>query len=224
MKKKMNTAEQYTKDIDAMLFNRSNDDLLKDVPYETVVGDLALVGGHRYVLDGERHFAVYTDMAARGMQLTGEEITQAARKNMENTRYNLQTINSAIGIPDQEGPRILVLTNEEKYYGAAEMLNRKAMDDAADRLGAKEMYVIPSSVHETLLISKDDCDRIGATPENLDSLVQEVNAHDVRPEERLSDHVYAYDVSKHRIYDPHDQELTRTPEDTETYTAGRRRT
>ena len=59
-----------------------------------------------------------------------------------------------------------------------------------------DFYVLPSSVHETLIIPKD----AGMELRDLEQMVQEVNQTQVAPQERLSDHVYEYDAKEHELF------------------------
>lgn len=61
-------------------------------------------------------------------------------------------------------------------------------------------FILPSSIHETIVV-----------PDNgefdyrvLQDMVQTINASEVSPEERLSDHVYHYDV-KDRVFERADK-------------------
>ena len=56
--------------------------------------------------------------------------------------------------------------------------------------------MLPSSIHETLIIPKD----AGMEFKELEQMVQEVNQTQVAPEERLSDHVYEYDAKEHELF------------------------
>ena len=66
--------------------------------------------------------------------------------------------------------------------------------EIADKVG--DFYVLPSSVHETLIIPKD----AGMELRDLEQMVQEVNQTQVAPQERLSDHVYEYDAKEHELF------------------------
>ena len=56
--------------------------------------------------------------------------------------------------------------------------------------------MLPSSIHETLIIPKD----AGMEFKELEQMVQEVNQTQVAPGERLSDHVYEYDAKEHELF------------------------
>ena len=88
-----------------------------------------------------------------------------------------------------------VLSNEQKLNGAAVLLNESVMEQVAEKVGG-EFYILPSSIHETLIIPKS----AGMERAELENMVQEVNATQVAPQDRLSDHVYTYDNETHEIY------------------------
>jgi hypothetical protein len=96
-------------------------------------------------------------------------------------------------VPD-DAPGLYVLTNDNKVNGAACILNPEVREQIAEQLGG-DFYVLPSSIHETLIMPKTaDSDY-----RELENMVQEVNATQVEPEERLSDHVYEYDTEAHEF-------------------------
>ena len=98
-------------------------------------------------------------------------------------------------VPPTQDDMMFVLSNEDKLHGAAVILNDKVMDDITEKLGA-DFFILPSSVHEVLIVPKTDQIDL----QTLESMVQDVNATQVAPEERLSDHVYAYDVKEHELF------------------------
>ena len=69
------------------------------------------------------------------------------------------------------------------------------MEMASEKLGG-DFFLLPSSVHEVLLIPDD-----GKTDyRNLESMVREVNATQVELKDQLSDNVYHYD-SKEKVFE-----------------------
>ena len=97
--------------------------------------------------------------------------------------------------PREQDETMYVLSNEERLHGAAAVLNKGIMDEVTKRLG-REYYILPSSIHEVLIIPKrDEMDL-----QSLESMVRDVNATQVSPKERLSDNVYAYDVKTHELF------------------------
>ncbi len=82
---------------------------------------------------------------------------------------------------------MFVLTNEQKVNGAAALLDKEIMQTVIERIG-KEFFVLPSSVHECIVVpATADMDVL-----SLVSMVREVNQSQVAPDERLSDSVYVY--------------------------------
>lgn len=88
-----------------------------------------------------------------------------------------------------------VLSNEQKVNGAAALLDEKMMDQVAEKVGV-DFYILPSSVHEVLIVPAE----VGMDLKDLENMVQEVNATQVAPQDRLSDHVYQYDNETHEIF------------------------
>ncbi|WP_405373459.1 DUF5688 family protein, partial [Pseudobutyrivibrio sp.] len=72
-------------------------------------------------------------------------------------------------------------------------VNPKTMDRITAKLG--DVYVIPSSVDETLIVPKSAVDDV----QELARLVRQVNDSDVRPEDQLSNNVYEYDSETHTL-------------------------
>lgn len=82
-----------------------------------------------------------------------------------------------------------VLTNHTRCNGAAVLLYPQALKMAADRLGG-DFYVLPSSVHEVILLPAEPDINASA----LLSMVCDINANDVAPTERLSNTIYYCDA------------------------------
>ena len=67
----------------------------------------------------------------------------------------------------------------------------KVMDAITAKFG--EVYVLPSSVDEVLIMPKSAALDHEMDIQDLARMVQQVNVEAVRPEDRLSDNVYEYD-------------------------------
>ena len=91
--------------------------------------------------------------------------------------------------------KMYVLSNEQKLNGAAALLDDKMMDQIAEKVGG-DFYILPSSVHEVLIVPAD----AGMDLKDLEAMVQEVNETQVAPQDRLSDHVYQYDNDTHEVF------------------------
>ena len=87
---------------------------------------------------------------------------------------------------EDESP-MYVLTNKLKLYGACCILYKHLLEEFANSVKT-DLYIIPSSVHEVLLVPKrEEYDK-----EYLSDLIKEVNTTELSPEEILSDHIYYY--------------------------------
>lgn len=91
---------------------------------------------------------------------------------------------------------ILVQTNEVKINGAATILYKDCLKEVAVNNNVEEIFIIPSSVHECMLLI--DRDR-SASGEDLVSMIRQVNITAVNPEEVLSDNLYVYNLSTNQI-------------------------
>lgn len=85
---------------------------------------------------------------------------------------------------DYPHPCAYVVTNQEEEYGAAAILIKEAMEKLRDRIG--EFYIIPSSIHEILVVPN-------AIAVELKKMVREINDTVVEVKEVLSYNIYKYD-------------------------------
>ena len=91
-------------------------------------------------------------------------------------------------MPDLEC-QMYVLSNQAQINGAVEMLRKATLKQAADIIN-HDYIIIPSSIHEVLLIPDN-----GQTDlvQSIAKMVEEVNRTRVAEEDVLSYHVYRYD-------------------------------
>ncbi len=89
-------------------------------------------------------------------------------------------------VPDED-PGVLFVSNENRFYGAAAILCPSVLKTLSERIGG-DMMILPSSVHETLVMPLKDPDMVG----EFASMVREINSSTVDPAEQLSDNVFTY--------------------------------
>ena len=196
----------------------SNEERLKGMPH-TEMGDLAVT--YHVNLgkegDGTMSVAITNQMLERYGVSVGELHDQACAnmenispttiKNMRDTLMEIMVPGYAemndeeknqtafeMGFDGTEQDAMYVISNTEKTFGAAALLDSESLDKFEEKIG--QFYMLPSSVHECSLVPKNE----GVEREALESMVQEVNATQVAPNEVLSDHVYAYDSETKEIY------------------------
>lgn len=83
-----------------------------------------------------------------------------------------------------------VVSNNDRHYGAAVIANEKKLQEI---LGDDDYYVLPSSIHEVIVIPCCECDM---PIEYMTEMVRTINRNEVRPEEVLSDNVYLFKNGK----------------------------
>lgn len=90
--------------------------------------------------------------------------------------------------------KLYVLSNYRRINGAAVLLYSELLRHLGETFGG-DYYVIPSSVHEVLLLKATEEE----DAEMLNRMVRTVNEQQVLPEEVLSNHVYLYSVAEERL-------------------------
>lgn len=99
-------------------------------------------------------------------------------------------------IPDLQSPlQIYILTNTKGFLGASGLLLEDLLADFADLI-ENSFFILPSSVHEVLLVPESSEMDIGS----LNEMVCAVNKSHVSPQEVLSDHAYHYDRKTGQIH------------------------
>ncbi len=117
-----------------------------------------------------------------------DEVLQVAISNMEVSVMDLgQFLAGVTGIEPSplDVPMTIVKTTEDTF-GAAAILCQASMDGLRDVMG--DFYIIPSSVHEVLVIPTE-----GNNPDDIREIVGQVNDTCLDPQELLSYELYMYD-------------------------------
>ena len=96
---------------------------------------------------------------------------------------------------EPKGPKMYVVGNETKSYGASAILYEDFLLDFAKKLQC-DFYILPSSVHEVILLPVEN-------EENeiykLKEMVYEVNHTELPEEDILSDSIYLFSVKNGKI-------------------------
>ncbi len=134
------------------------------------------------------------------LQISLDEAWKNAEKNTfkELEIKDMRTlINEMMGIDtdasqkcENDNPEMLVVSNKYRRYGAAAMLDGKTLKACAENLGVHNLYIIPSSIHEIIVISADKIDK-----DEVDEMVNTVNEQEVPEEEVLSDRAYLVHIN-----------------------------
>ena len=176
----------------------ANKDYLVDKPHKNIE-DLSIVYAVRITEDSQGFSeAVITNDLANMWGVTAQDLHERAMnyiaerppvfQNIESVLFgNKENLEIEDVEPDNYNVPFFILTNQQKTKGAVQAINPKTMDRITAKFG--EVYVIPSSVDETLIVPKRFVDDV----ESLGKMVREINANDVRPEDQLSNNIYEYD-------------------------------
>ena len=180
------------------LINRQkNEEFLAEVPHEQFL-DLAITA---YVRVNEKKIGngliMVRNEHLRQWGVDGNTVLKIAKQNThDHDGYNIRHIMDVIThlsgdvsghIMDRADFPMYVATNEKMINGAAVMTMPDKLREFAGVIGG-DYYVIPSSVHELILVGK----RKYTGTQDIDEMIRQVNATQVGPDDVLSDHVYMY--------------------------------
>ncbi|MBQ2258324.1 MAG: hypothetical protein II247_06610 [Lachnospiraceae bacterium] len=189
-----------------------NKELLEDVPHVEFL-DLSVV--FQYLIQNE-HFGTASILIHNAhlklWDVSVEELYQVADANTQNLQgYELRsmidairdllemdTIGEAADIEYMEehadNVPMYVLSNKNRVGGASCILYDGLLADFATAIGGS-FYVIPSSIHEVLLLPADSKDE----QEEIKAMIKEINDTQVRTEEILSDSLYFFDKEEGQL-------------------------
>lgn len=208
VRRKMFMTHTDSFDIDAMqhklylvLVNyERNKDKLSNCPYIPFL-DLAIM--FRYVVSDE------DDCISSGLvrniekEMWGLSTEELYRRAAENTKNNfprmlvkmtdkIKQLKPDCGfIPENN---MHVLSNKIYSNGAVYMTDKECLDEFARSIDSN-FYIIPSSVHEVILLPEDEA----IEREALNEIISDVNRYELSELDYLSDHVYYYDMVKKTV-------------------------
>lgn len=179
-----------------VISREKNAALLKQIPHRDFL-DLAIV--YYWMTDEEMIYGGTTLIRNEHLVMWGiseEELDDIAGRNTRRLLpYNFLSMQdvlsaytgSTIADAQMRDFPLYVLSNIEGSYGAWWITDPDVLEHIAGRL-KQDFYVLPSSVHECVVLP---CSK--ETDEfQLQNMVREINATQVRPEEVLTDSVYRY--------------------------------
>ncbi|MCI8851756.1 MAG: hypothetical protein HFE82_09555 [Erysipelotrichaceae bacterium] len=176
-----------------------NEEYLKDKPYKKVL-DLAMI----FVVllnekEGEMAAQVsWTQMEAWGIDI--EELYLTAIENFRKEEFIITNMTSLFPAELAEelemGIDMYIFSTKKRIQGARAILRVDMLKTFADKKGCN-LFILPSSVHEVLLI----CEEKYMCVAGLKAIVSSVNGDSdvIAAEEVLSDSVYYYDREKEEI-------------------------
>ena len=194
-----------------LIGRKGNEELLADVPYIEFL-DLALCFYYAYQGDalGEGSILIHNSHLELWDTCTAELLKLAQRntprlfpwechsmstvlKEILGDEFCEESEEAACDDLFQEDP-MWVLSNDRRVQGAVCMLYPGVLDEIAARW-EKGIYVLPSSIHEVILL----IDTGRGEAEALKKMIAQVNSTQVAPEEVLSDSLYYYDFIEKKV-------------------------
>jgi hypothetical protein len=217
------TSDAVKANIYLQLVNGSTNTMIKDNCAFLEFNDLIAVPRCRVDVNGEVGSFLINKQIQSEMKLTDDELLSIARKNTLEQPYSLKSMAEVLGqslgmdIPIDSAPPILVLSNEEGVNGSIHIINPKAMKEASEHFNDENLFIIPSSIHELLIMSESQVD----DPAYLSTICADVNESVVSNTEVLSGSIYYYDSQKQKISicnNLEDLNMLQHPEQTNTQT------
>ena len=169
---------------------KMNEERLSGRPFIKIM-DLAIIFAF-VATDLGRDFGVVhiTDEMANNFGLTKNEIWDIAKINTPKLlEADIIPMSSFVPgeVADTETEEMYILCNKKKAGGAGVLLYDRILEELSSKLES-DLYILPSSIHETIIIRADKDKNIS----DLQDMVKNINNTVVSTEDILSDKVYHY--------------------------------
>lgn len=165
-----------------------NEKRLLDRPYIKIM-DLAVIFAF-VATDLGRDFGVVhiTNEIAKQFGLTRDEIWEFAKVNTPKLlKADIMPMSGFVYDEKADNEEMYIICNCKKTSGAGVILYDRILEELSSELES-DLYILPSSVHETIVIRADKNKDVYA----LQEMVKNINNTVVSAEDILSDKVYCY--------------------------------
>lgn len=193
-----------------------NEDMLADVPHNDIAGDLSIIyfveindeatitirNGLLDIwgISGENLFEIASDNMQRlhpasfkSMAETMVDMMMRGSVKEMKAHFGVQELSDAefkqmlVKQFEQDTPIDMYVLRGADNYGASVILYDDVMEEIRNKFGA-DFFIIPSSVHEVLVIKDDGFVNIA----DIKNIIAEVNSSEVSEVDKLSDNLYCY--------------------------------
>ncbi|MGP1612209.1 MAG: DUF5688 family protein [Catonella sp.] len=170
---------------------------LSDRPFIKIM-DLAVIFAY-VATDIGRDFGVVhiTNEVAEQLGIAGDELWNIAKKNTPKLlKAEIIPMSNFIPYNDRydEEEEMYIICNNKKIGGAGVILYDKILEELSSKLQS-DLYILPSSIHETIIISDEGDKDISA----LQDMVRSINNTVVSTEDILSDNIYHYSMRNKKL-------------------------
>lgn len=122
-----------------------------------------------------------------------DTLFEQAERNQKTLRpVKIESLAARLGLPDN-GVGAYIVSTEHGVCGASAILYDGVIDEIREKIG--DFYIIPSSIHETLVLPKTSVKDL----QELKALVRRVNSMSVEDGETLTNSIYTYDFKAREI-------------------------
>jgi hypothetical protein len=101
-------------------------------------------------------------------------------------------------LPKMEN-EMYVVTNDTNINGAIYMLDNNVLSDLSDKMNSSKLIILPSSIHETIVIPYNDAIKDEHDMEYISHMIEEINVNELSDDEYLSDTPYVYDKDTNKL-------------------------
>lgn len=110
----------------------------------------------------------------------------------------LRQLDPEYELSDSMQEDLYVLSNQQKVFGATSILYPGVLEEVAQVLQS-DFYVLPSSVHEVLILKKERYDVMKRDGVILHEMIQSINEQQLSAEDVLSDYPYFYNYADGKL-------------------------
>lgn len=163
-----------------------NKELLSNIPHKDIL-DFSLIYKILYFFDDEVGTVTVNDKLLNMWKTDVETLDTLAQANTPRLLpFKQLSMGDMMPFCLLENT-IRILTNDKQLNGAGVMFYPGVLEQMAEEYG--DLIILPSNIHETIAIPESFSE---GSLEAYSEMVKQVNALELKPQEILSDHAYAY--------------------------------
>ena len=154
--------------------------------------DVAII----YYIETNDVLCSITKDIAESAGITEEELDMAARENLCRKlarEFSIDSMAQMFGFLIDDSEILFVARYKGDSFGATSLLRPEVFRDFAQSMN-HDLYIIPSSIHEVLLIRADE-----SKLEEFRDMLRTINEYEVAPRDRLSNNIYLYHLDSNAI-------------------------
>lgn len=192
-----------------LLNKEMNQDIATKCPHIEMEDLIAVPRWRVSESDGETASILVThDIQTKMLHMTDEEVCSIAKAATIEEGFTVKGMTEVMmemmgqDVPEEFLAEMLpaeemmyVVSNQQKMNGATALLDKSTMEAVREKIGEESFFVIPSSVHEVLVVPASKV----SDPADLKEMCESVNATEVAIQDKLGDNIYRYDGKKLQI-------------------------